>query len=641
MKKINRYVLTAVAAGAVLAVFPAKADKVPADNDYTLRYLLDAPAGKHGFVRISPKEKRLYFQDGTKALFYGVCFKEYFNIWNNKVTTEEMARLLDGLTVMGVNMIRNQITERKLYDFKTGKFRPVAIENFDRFFYEMKKRGIYMHLNMNIGNGALEKWPKQGEAYQINRKYGLSRPNLLMNKCFVEPQEIFADKLLNHVNPYTKLAYKDEPGIISLQLGNEQHTYSRPGWREWDKMKGPYRKEVEDAWNVFLKNKYKTQAALKSSWGTDLKPNESIDKGTVLLSNPRYSRWDDPKKTTAREHDAVLFGDHMQRRFHDIMRNAIRNVAGDKDHYISDNGWIRGDDLIRKTAHDKLEINDLQHYWPHGSRKRNPRGYKMSPTRDAGPTILRSMLTAREYDGVKKPFYVTEFNSHEDNIYAWEIFPVHTLFLALVGGDGQSMWMYSSDPVKGAKHWFGLNYESSPIKKRIAPFMTGSQMFRENIPECIDTKTFESIMSKGAQTTGALSVDYKSTFKREYADIFKKDSIVLDFKKGCLTVNEKKWKFYLGKGSFKCGEFSFVPADNKESYFIAVFAVDNADLSKSARIRVYSHAEGDFTLNRRNIRKAVGVDRKFIPSGKSVTTNGKIRIDNLDKFIFTDMFINN
>ena len=169
--------------------------------------------------------------------------------------------------------------------------------------------------------------------------------------------------------------------------------------------------------------------------------------------------------------------------------------------------------------------------------------------------------------------------------------------------------------------------------------MAASQMFRSNIPECVDKKTFEAIMSKGSQTTGALSVDYKSTFKREYADVFKKDSIVLDFKKGRLTVNEKKWKFYLGKGPFRSKEFNFIPAGNKDSYFIAVFAIDNADLSKSARIRVYSHVEGDFILKGRDIKKVVGVDRKFTPFGKSVTQNGKIRIDNLDKYIFTDMFI--
>ncbi len=638
MKNINRFVSASIAAGITILAPLSQGAKVPAANDYTLKYLLDAPAGKHGFVRVSPKDKRLYFEDGKKALFYGVCFKDYFNTWNAKVSTEDMARLLDGLTVMGVNMIRNQVTERKLYDFKTGTFRPIAIENFDRFFYEMKKRGIYMHLNMNIGNGGTEKWPKMGEAYKTNKKYGLSRPNLIMNKCFIEPQKIFADKLLNHVNPYTKLAYKDEPGIISLQLGNEQHAYSRPGWRLWDKMKGPYRKEVETAWNGFLKNKYKTQAALQKSWGAGLKPGENLDNGTVQLSNPRYSRWDDPKKPTPREHDAVLFGDYMQRRFHDIMRNAIRAGAGDKNHYISDNGWIRGDWLIRKTAHEKLDINDLQHYWPHGKRKRQPGGYKMSPSRDAGPTILRSMLTAREFEGVKKPYYVTEFNSHADNVFAWEIYPVHTLFLALTGGDGQSTWMYMGNPAAGAKHWFGLNYESSPVKKRIAPFMAASQMFRENIPECIDTETFESIMAKGAQTTGALSVDYKSTFKREYADLFKKDSIVLDFKKGRLTVNEKQWKFYLGKGSCQNKIFDFVPADPGQSYFIAVFAVDNTELGKSARIRVYSHSDGVFTLKSRKIAKAVSVDRKFIPTARQ-NSGGKVKLDDLDKYIFTDLFV--
>ena len=43
---MNRYVAAAVTAGAALTILPVNADKVPADNDYTLKYLLDAPAGK-------------------------------------------------------------------------------------------------------------------------------------------------------------------------------------------------------------------------------------------------------------------------------------------------------------------------------------------------------------------------------------------------------------------------------------------------------------------------------------------------------------------------------------------------------------------------------------------------------------------
>ena len=109
-------------------------------------YLLDAPAGKHGFVRSS--RGHLFFEDGTRARFLG------FNIAARSNTPDhaDAERLAERFASMGVNVIRLHAADAPaapeqedgpgswsssrrtpLLDFREGsrQFNPEGLDRFD------------------------------------------------------------------------------------------------------------------------------------------------------------------------------------------------------------------------------------------------------------------------------------------------------------------------------------------------------------------------------------------------------------------------------------------------------------------------------------------------------------------------------
>ena len=73
---------------------------IPNQGVLNYSHLLDAPAGKHGFVQT--KHGHLFFEDGTRAKFLG------FNVAAraNTPTHETAEKLAERFASMGVNIIR-------------------------------------------------------------------------------------------------------------------------------------------------------------------------------------------------------------------------------------------------------------------------------------------------------------------------------------------------------------------------------------------------------------------------------------------------------------------------------------------------------------------------------------------------------
>lgn len=106
-------------------------------------HLLDAPAGKHGFLQI--KDDHFYFEDGTRARFLG------FNIAarSNTPSHELAEKLADHFASMGVNIIRmhaadapigqeecawSSCKEAPLLKYSEGssiEFNPEGLDRFD------------------------------------------------------------------------------------------------------------------------------------------------------------------------------------------------------------------------------------------------------------------------------------------------------------------------------------------------------------------------------------------------------------------------------------------------------------------------------------------------------------------------------
>ncbi|MCK5401121.1 MAG: hypothetical protein KAJ28_05755, partial [Flavobacteriaceae bacterium] len=96
-------------------------------------------------------------------------------------------------------------------------------EHLDAFDYLLKKL-IDNDINFVItpiafwGNG----WPEPDEDTPgFSHKYG--KGNSLTNPKAIKAQQNYLYQFLNHVNPYTGVAYKDEPNMIAFEVSNEPH----------------------------------------------------------------------------------------------------------------------------------------------------------------------------------------------------------------------------------------------------------------------------------------------------------------------------------------------------------------------------------------------------------------------------------
>ncbi len=177
--------------------------------DFSAQGLQDAPAGKHGWLKA--KDGHFEFENlpGVEQRFYGVnlCFSA------NYLDHNLADRVVDRFVRCGYNTIR--------VHHHDGMWAASA-ENREKLDYLIAKcieRGIYITTDLYVSRPV--KWreigiDRDGEmSKQLYKTYiGIYEP-AFTNWC------AFAKAFLEHVNPYTGRAYRDEPGMPLVSLINE------------------------------------------------------------------------------------------------------------------------------------------------------------------------------------------------------------------------------------------------------------------------------------------------------------------------------------------------------------------------------------------------------------------------------------
>jgi len=223
----------------------------------------DAPAGKHGFIRV---EGDTFVNDQGRVLFWGTntCFSMNFP---EKVEAEKVAARFARL---GFNCVRLHHMDREdIWGGRNAKsltvIDPAQLDKLDYYIYQLKKKGIYVNLNLHVSRQMDERDGFADKDKRPRLDKGLDN----FYPPFIELQKKYAQDLLEHVNPYTKTAYKDEPAIAMIEINNENSVVSQ--WARGDgtilNMPPPYSTEFRRQWNEFLKAKYKTADALAEAWG--------------------------------------------------------------------------------------------------------------------------------------------------------------------------------------------------------------------------------------------------------------------------------------------------------------------------------------------------------------------------------------
>jgi hypothetical protein len=420
-------------------------------------YLLDAPAGKHGFV--SAKDGKFRFENGKAIRFFGVNL-----VFGGAMPEKEVAvQIADRLAASGINMVRMHHVDsyqtgeqsNTLIDYSEGHSRKLHAENFDRMDYlvhELKQRGIYLHIDLFTLRRYL---PGDGLEYEDELAGALKSVNYY-NRRLIDLHKEFASLYLLHRNPYTGLRYIDEPAVAIVQLLNENGIF----WDNAEAEAPSYRKELDRRWNEWLQAKYQTREALDEAWtrsdGTQgLGAGEDPALGNV--ARPPIGIWGERKISANRDYASVegpaRFAEHIDF-LSQIEMAYIREMMDDLKE-LGVKCPINASNLPFGAAELRClslgEVAENNGYWNHpmgGFRvpvtfhdKEMHRTDPRQPQAEAFAQNLVSKLAIGRVTG--KPFVVTEWNVSYPARFRADVMLMLASYAALQDWDGLLLFSYS------------------------------------------------------------------------------------------------------------------------------------------------------------------------------------------------------
>lgn len=207
--------------------FPAYYDSMPIDISFVFRS--EKPAGKHGFMKAD--SNRFSFEDGTPARFWGVNFNGGACFPNFDYSEKVAHRLaMTGINLVRFHQLDAEWNTPNIFSFSKGErigstleLHPESMKRLDYLIKCLKDEGIYVYLDMNTYRNF-----KSGDG--VENPFELkdaADPYCYYNRHLIDLQKKFICDIWNHVNPYTGLAYKDDPVIVLSEIINERDFFAR------------------------------------------------------------------------------------------------------------------------------------------------------------------------------------------------------------------------------------------------------------------------------------------------------------------------------------------------------------------------------------------------------------------------------
>jgi hypothetical protein len=420
----------------------------PADLSSLLH---DAPAGKDGFIRI--QGGHMVKPDGKRIRFWGVHLTDWSRGSVELPPKEDIPMWAGTLARFGVNIVRLHFLDlpapRGIVDSTKNdsrSFDPRQLDRLDFLVSELKKRGIYMDLNLNVGRSY-----KAGDGVpgfdQIQWGKGLT----LFDARLIELEKEYARLLLTHVNPYTKTEYRNEPAIAIVEILNENALYmgfsSRVPF---------YEEELATQYNAWLRRKFSAGQLQQLRDAAGIAAGDLIPrlKGNEAASAPKL-----------RYNAEMAFYMEAENTFYQDMRGYLRNTLGVKqpiigtaDHSHTSAPYSMLDSL------SKLDILDGHIYW---------NGNQPMVNDPLHSTVVQLSRTA--FAG--KPYTVSETNHPFPNEWASEGIPTIGAYAGLQ--DWDMVVMYTFEPKLAAdwKPYVGDPFDISLDPVRMTEMATGALMF--------------------------------------------------------------------------------------------------------------------------------------------------------------------
>jgi hypothetical protein len=185
----------------------------------------ERPAGRHGFLKT--EGDRLVFEDGTPVRFWGGNLVA-FALFNTP--RENIARQAHRMSQLGYNLVRlghhdaDWVAPNVFAGngrSNTRQLNPQGLEIIDWWIKCLKDEGIYVWLDLIYGRTLTASDGVTVGFDEIKRNQGKVWGFSYFNHDVRRLMQEFQDQYLNHVNRYTRLAYKADPAIVGLLITNE------------------------------------------------------------------------------------------------------------------------------------------------------------------------------------------------------------------------------------------------------------------------------------------------------------------------------------------------------------------------------------------------------------------------------------
>lgn len=196
-------------------------------------------------VKVDKNGRMVWKNNGQEAYFWGVNYTTPFAHAFRQIARlgEDREKVIDfdtyHLSRLGTNAYRIHVWDVEISDSIGNLLENDHLKLFDYMIYRFQQRGVYIILTPILlgGNG----YPEPNERLNgFSGKY--NKGNAYTDTNAIAYEERYFTQFLNHVNPYTGKAYKNDPMIIGFEVCNEPSNSKRPETTAFiKKMKGVIR----------------------------------------------------------------------------------------------------------------------------------------------------------------------------------------------------------------------------------------------------------------------------------------------------------------------------------------------------------------------------------------------------------------